>query len=66
MGGAGKATKILGLKGLDDDRDEEKLRQRPLGEIHSSLSCGYPVKDVLEGPDIQSSLMEVGGMHISS
>ena len=34
---------------LDDDRDEEKSRQRPLGEIHLSVLW---VMDVLEGPDV--------------
>ena len=34
---------------LDDDYDEEKLRQRPLGEIHSTVLW---VMDVLEGPDV--------------
>jgi hypothetical protein len=34
---------------LDDDYDEETLRQRPLGELHSSVLW---VMDVLEGPKV--------------
>lgn len=34
---------------LDDDYDEETLKQRPLGEIHSSVLW---VMGVLEGPHV--------------
>lgn len=34
---------------LDEDYDEEKLKKRPLGELHSSVKW---VKDVLDGPDV--------------
>jgi hypothetical protein len=34
---------------IDDDNDEETLRQRPLGDIHPSI---LRVKEILEGPDV--------------
>lgn len=34
---------------LDEDDDEETLRQRSLGDIHPSI---LKVKEILEGPDV--------------
>ena len=34
---------------LDDDNDEETLRQRPLGDIHPSI---LRAEEILEGPHV--------------